>query len=141
MAKAPAPSMPEIEVPEFKVPEVKLPDVKLPKIDVEALFGLQTANLAAAHEVQSVLLEAAQAISRIQFGLVEDSVAGMKAALAGKSAKEPQALLADVKAAAEKAVAAGKQGLDLGVAAQKRVAELVTSRVQANIDEFKSLAA
>lgn len=141
MAKAPAPSMPEIEVPEFKVPEVKLPEMKLPKIDVEALFGLQTANLAAAHEVQSVVLEAAQAIARIQFGLFEETMAGAKAALAGKTSKEPQAVLADVKAATEKAVAAGKQGLDLGVAAQKRVAELVASRVQANIDELKSLAA
>jgi hypothetical protein len=38
-------------------------------------------------------------------------------------------------------VAAGKQGVDLGVAAQQRVAELVAKRVQANIEEFKALAA
>ena len=55
--------------------------------------------------------------------------------------KQPQALLADVKTAAEKAVAAGKQGMDLGVAAQQRVAELVAKRVRASIDEFKALAA
>ena len=52
-----------------------------------------------------------------------------------------QAMLADVKSVTEKAVAAGKQGMDLGVAAQQRVAELVAKRVQANIDEFKALAA
>jgi hypothetical protein len=88
-----------------------------------------------------VLLEAVQAIGRIQYGLCEEAVAGVKMLLAGKAPKEPQAILADVKAAAEKAVAAGKQGMDLSVAAQRRVAELVARRVQANIDEFKSLAA
>jgi hypothetical protein len=141
MARASTTSTPKIPTPEFKVPEFKFPEAKLPKIDFEALFGLQTANLAAAHEVHSVTLEAVQAIAKIQYGLFEETVAGMKALLAGKSSKEPQAMLADVKAAAEKAVTAGKQGMDLGVAAQQRVAELVAKRVQANIDEFKSLAA
>ena len=141
MARAAASTTPEFKVPELTIPAFKLPELKLPKVDLEALQGLQTANLAAVHEVQSVVLEAAQAIARIQHGLLEDSVAGFKAVLAGKAPKEPQAILADVKAAAEKAVAAGKQGMDLGVAAQQRVAELVAKRVQANIDELKSLAA
>ena len=128
--------------PKPKLPEVEpAPESKLVKVDIETLHGLQTANLAAAHEIQSVLLEALQAIGRIQYGLYDETVAGVKTLLEGKVAKEPQAFLADVKAAAEKTVAAGKQGMDLGVAAQRRVAELVAKRVQANIDEFKSLAA
>ena len=122
-------------------PEFKAPELKLPKLDLDALFALQTANLAAAHEVQSIVLEAAQAIAKVQHGWVEESVATAKAALSVKEPKQADAILADVKAAAEKAVAAGKQELDLGVAAQQRVAELVAKRVQANIDEFKALAA
>jgi len=141
MARATTSTTPEFKAPELTTLALKLPELKLPKVDLEALHGLQTANLAAMHEVQSVVLEAAQAIARIQHGLLEESVAGFRAVLAGKAPKEPQAILADVKAAAEKAVAAGKQGMDLGVAAQQRVAELVAKRVQANIDEFKSLAA
>ena len=122
-------------------PEFKAPELKLPKIDLDAVFALQTANLAAAHEVQSIVLEAVQAIVRVQHGWLEDSVAGAKAALSTKEPKQADAILADVKTVAEKAVAAGKQGMDLGVAAQQRVAELVAKRVQANIDEFKALAA
>jgi hypothetical protein len=123
------------------LPEFKAPEFKLPKFDVDAVFALQTANLAAAHEVQSIVLEAVQAIAKIHHGWVEESVSGVQALMTGKQAKEPQAMLADVKAVTEKAVAAGKQGMDLGVAAQQRVAELVAKRVQANIDEFKALAA
>jgi hypothetical protein len=122
-------------------PEFKAPEFKLPKFDLDVMCALQTANLAAAHEVQSILLEAGQAIAKIHQGWVEETVAGVQALLAGKQPKAPEALLADVKTVAEKAVAAGKQGMDLGVAAQQRVAELVAKRVQANIDELKALAA
>ena len=124
-----------------KFPEFKAPELKLPKVDVEAVFALQTANLAALHEVQSILVDAVQAIARVQIGWLEDSAAGLKVALSSREPKQPQALVADAKAAAEKAVAVTKQGVDLGVAAQQRVVELVAKRVQANIEELKALAA
>jgi hypothetical protein len=54
------------------LPELKLPDLKLPKIDLDALFGLQKANLAVAQETQSVVLEAAQAIVRLQHGYAQE---------------------------------------------------------------------
>ena len=122
-------------------PEFKTSEMKLPKFDLDAVFALQTANLAAAHEVQTVVLEAIHAIAKIQHGWVEENVQAVKSALSVKGPKQPQQLLADVKTAAEKAVAVGKQGVDLGVAAQQRVTELVAKRVRANIDEFKALAA
>ena len=43
--------------------------------------------------------------------------------------------------AAEKAIAVGKEVVDLTVAAQKRVAELVTQRVQASVSELQALTA
>ena len=123
------------------LPEVKLPDLKLPKIDLDALFGLQKSNLAVAQETQSVVLEAAQAIVRLEHGYAQEVAETLKAAAATKEPKQPQAVLADVQAAAEKAVAVTKQGVDLGVAAQQRVVELVSQRAKANVDELKTIAA
>lgn len=122
-------------------PEFKLPELKLPTIDLEALFGLQKANLAVAQETQSVVLEAAQAILRLQQGYASELVAGFQAVAKTKDAAKPETVLADVKAAAEKAVSVAKQGVDLSVAAQQRVVELVSKRVKANVDELKAVAA
>jgi hypothetical protein len=133
--------MAKATVSESKVTGSKTPGPKFPKIDVEAAFGLQKANLAALHEVQSVLLDAAQAIARIQHAWFQDNATKVRSLLDGKAPKQPQAVLADVRDAAQKAVAAGKEGVDLGVAAQQRVAQLVAKRVQTNLDDFKALAA
>lgn len=120
---------------------VSLPELKLPKVNLDALFALQSANLAAAHEAQNVVLEAAQAVVKAQVAYVEDVVAQARGFFSAKEAKKPEAVIADVKAAAEKAVAVGKQNVDTSLVAQRRVADLVAQRVQANIDELKALAA
>ena len=122
------------------LPEFKLPELKLPKIDLDALFGLQKANLAVVQETQSVVLEAVQAILRLQHGYAAEVVETLKGA-AAKQPGKPETMLADVQAATQKAVAVAKQGVDLGVAAQQRVVELVTQRVKANVDELKAIAA
>jgi hypothetical protein len=127
--------------PEFKMPEFKMPELHLPKFHLDALFALQNANLAAAHEVQTIVLEAIQGIAKVQHGWIQESVESVKGALSGKEPKEPQALIAGLKTATDKAVAVGKQGMDLSVAAQQRVAELVAKRVQASMDELKAIAA
>jgi hypothetical protein len=123
------------------LPEFKLPELKLPKIDLDALFGLQKANLAVVQETQSIVLEAAQAILRLQHGYATEVVETVKGAVAAKQPAKPETMLADVQAATQKAVAVAKQGVDLGVAAQQRVVELVTQRVKANVDELKAIAA
>lgn len=122
-------------------PEFKAPEFKLPKFDLDAFGALQTANLAVLHEVQSILLEAGHAVAKVQHGWFDETVATFQSLATAKQAKTPEALMADLKAVSEKAMAAGKQGVELGVAAQQRVAELLTKRFQANIDEFKALAA
>lgn len=123
------------------LPEFKLPELKLPKIDLDALFGLQNANLAVVQETQSVVLEAVQAIVRLQHGYANEVAEALKGAVSAKAPAKPEAVLADVQAATQKAVAVAKQGVDLGVAAQQRVVELVSQRVKANVDELKAIAA
>ena len=132
MAKiAPVPSSP---------PGFKLPEPKLPKFDLDALFAVQKANLATAHEAQAVLVEAFQAIAKAQQGRVEQAVAEAKAALESKKLSDPQAVLAEVKAAMEKNVAVSKEVVELTVAAQRRVVELFTQRTQASVEELKAAA-
>ena len=87
----------------------------------------------------SVLVEATQAIAKVQYGYVEQAVADIKAALGTKQLPKPDAALADLKAAAEKAFAIAKEVVDLTVGAQKRVAELVSERTQAAVTELKAL--
>ena len=132
---------PKPSEPTLNLVPAKFPELKLPKFDLDALFSVQTANLATAHQVQSVLVEAAQAVARVQYGYVEQAVADVKAVLGTKQLAKPEAVQADVKAAAEKAIAVGKEVVDLTVAAQKRVAGLVTQRVQASVTELQALTA
>jgi flagellar biosynthesis/type III secretory pathway protein FliH len=118
------------------------PEPKLPKIDLDALFGAQKANLATAHEAESVLLGAAQAIAKAQHGYLEQAVADARAAvIGGTAAKGPEAVAAQLKAAAERTAAATKEVVDLAVAAQRQVVELFTRRTRANVEELQALAA
>ncbi len=121
--------------------QAQFPQFKLPKIDLEAVFALQKANLAVVHEVQLVLVDAAQSIVKAQADYAADLVARARGGFDAKAPRKPEAVLAEVKAAAEKAVAVGKHNVDLGFAAQRRVVDLATQRAQANLDELKKLAA
>jgi hypothetical protein len=108
--------------PEPKLPEFKLPALKRPKLDLDAVLTAQKANLAVVHEAQRVLVDAGQAIAKVQQGYLERAVA-------------------EAKAAAEKTVVTGKEVVGLAAAAQRRVAELVAQRTAANVAQLKTLAA
>src|SRR3954471_974391 len=87
-----------IEEPPMAKPSVvtfPTPDFKLPKFDLDTLFATQQANLAAVHEAQNVLADAAQAIAKVQYGYVEQAAAKAKAALATKELPKPEAVLAN----------------------------------------------
>ena len=114
---------------------LKLPELNFPKFDLDARFAAQKANLAAVQEAQSVLLRAAEAVAKVQYGYVEQSIA--KAAFAAKELPRAETL----KAAGEQAVAVAKEVVDLTVAAQRRVFEVLTQRTQASVEEFKAVAA
>lgn len=122
-------------------PSFKLPEPKLPKIDLETLFAVQNANLDTAQKAQGVLLDAFQAIVKTQHGYARELAADAEALLKAKTPAKPETLLAQAKAASEKAVAVTKQNVELGLAAQRQVAELVAKRAQANLESVKALAA
>ena len=114
----------------------------LPALD--ALFATQKANLAAVQEAQSVLIDAAQAIAKVQHDYLGQSMAAVRAALGRKELAKPDAVLAEIKVAVERISATTKQVMDfavVAVAAQHRAVELVTRRTRANVSELKALAA
>ena len=117
------------------------PEFKLPKFDLDALFATQNANLAAVREAQNVLVGAAHAIAKLQYGYVEQAVADAKAALASKELPKPEALLANAKSRFEQTTAVAKEVVDVAVGSQKRVYEVLTQRGQASVDELKAVAA
>src|SRR3954454_13754054 len=118
-----------------------LPELKLPKLDVNAMFDLQKGNLVALQETQSVVLDAVQSSMRLNFGYVREMAASLRALAQTGDPAKPEAMIADFQAATHKAVTIAKQGVDLGIAAQQRVAELVSQRVKASVDELKAVAA
>ena len=132
---------PQTAEPTLTLVPAKLPELKLPKLDLDALFAVQKANLAAAHQAQTVLVDAFQAIAKTQRGYAEQLAAQVKSALTTKALPKADVLAADAKAALEQAVAVTKDVVGLGVAAQRRVAELLTQRTQATVTELKALAA
>ena len=112
--------------------------VPFPRVDVDAVFALYRANLAAAREAQDVLVEAAEAVAKAQYGWVEQTLAALKG---HKGPVTPEALLAGVKDAAERAFAVAKQGAEIGTGAQKRVADLLAARATANVEAGKAALA
>jgi hypothetical protein len=136
--------MAKAATPLFPAPSFKFPEPKLPKLDLDALFATQKANLAAVQEAQSVLIDAAQAIAKVQHDYLGQSMAAVRAALSRKELAKPDAVLAGIKVAVERISATTKQVMDfavVAVAAQHRAVELVTRRTRANVSELKALAA
>ena len=136
--------MAKAATPLFPAPSFKFPEPKLPKLDLDALFATQKANLAAVQEAQSVLIDAAQAIAKVQHDYLGQSMAAVRAALSRKELARPDAVLAKIKVAVERISATTKQVIDfavVAVAAQHRAVELVTRRTRANVSELKALAA
>jgi len=113
------------------------PEFKFPTFDLDALFASQAANLATVREAQMVLTGAAQAITEVQYGYIDQALADTKAAFAAKQLPKVET----VKAAGEKFVAVAKEIMDLTTTAQKRVYELYTTRSQASVAELKAVAA
>lgn len=118
------------------------PKFDLPKFNFDAAVALHKANVDTLIEAQGILFQAAEAIAKLQYGWVEETFKQGEALFKGDvSKKKPEEFLADAKAAADKAIAVAKEQADLGIKAQAKVADLVTKRVNANLEDVKTLAA
>lgn len=116
----------------------RLPELKLAKLDLDRLLASQSATLAAAQQVQTVLVEAAQAIARLQHGYLTEAAVEAKAALA---VRQPAAVLTGCKDAAAKGAAVSRQIVDVTLAGQRQAAELVAQCARATVAELKAVAA
>jgi hypothetical protein len=111
-----------------------------PKLDIDAYFILHQGNLAVLQEAQAVVADAVEAIGRAQFGYVERIIADAKAALTDKDLPTPETVLKAAKATLDQSVAVVREVTVLATDAQKRVGELLSRRVRANLDELTSFA-
>ena len=125
----------------FAMPKFNMEAFAMPKFDFETLVAMQKANVDTLVQAQGVMVEAAQAIAKLQTGLIEETFKNMQTFMKFDAKAKPEAYLADAKAAADKVMAVAKQELDLGLKAQTEVAQLVSKRAAANMEGLKAFAA
>lgn len=116
----------------------KPPALQLPRLDLGRLLGSQGATLATVQQAQTVLVEAAQAIARLQHRCL--TAAAARAALAVRQ-PPPAAVLKDGMPAAEQGVAVTREIMAVATAARRRAAELLAQRAQAAVAELEAIAA
>ncbi len=112
------------------------------KVDVEQVLAMHKANLGTMFEAQRVMLDTAQTLAAAQFNYFRDAL-GNAESMATKMDMQakPEAYAEETKAVAEKAMAVAKNGYDLSLKAQNDVAEILSKRVNANVEEMKKFAA
>jgi len=133
---------PKYELPKFELPKFDLPKFDMPGLHVDAFVAMHKANMETMVEAQSVMMQTAEAMAKLQYGWVEEAFKHGEAMMKGDATKKkPEEFMADAKAAADKVMAVAKEQADLSMKAQKKVADLVTKRMNANIEEVKTLAA
>ncbi len=119
---------------------------RIPAFSPDGVTAFQKGNLETAIQAQKVLVDAAQAIAKLNADYFK-GVAQLaqpyyaKSDASAAASRRPEAVLADVRAAAERALAVAREGLDVGVRAQGEVVDLLAKRVVANMDGVKALVA
>ncbi|WGF89487.1 phasin family protein [Marinivivus vitaminiproducens] len=114
---------------------------KLPTFDIDALFAQAKANLDAATEAQSVFIDAAKSIGQLRADYAAETLAYAKSLMATTEPKPADAVVAEVRAAAERLLAATRKEIEISTKAQGDVAALVQARLAANFENMKKLAA
>jgi len=126
----------------FEMPTFDMPKFDMPKFNVDAVVAMHKANVDTMLEAQGIWMQTAEAIAKLQYGWVEETLKQGETFLKGDvSKKKPEEFIADAKAAADKVMAVAKEQADLGMKAQAQVADLVSKRVNANLEGAKTLAA
>ena len=114
---------------------------EMPRFDFNAVVAMQKANLDTFVQAQKVLTDAAQGIAKAQAGYVNEVVAQVQGAMAGKEPKRNDQYLAEMRSATERAVSVASEQFGLGARAQNEVVDLLTKRAMANFEHMKSMAA
>ena len=118
------------------------PKFNFPKFDLNGLVAMQKANVETVVQAQRVLTDAAQAMFKLQAGWLAETARQFQASVTKLDVtKGPDAVVAETRAAAERAIAVGRQQLDLGTRAQGEAVDLVAKRVAANVDQVKARVA
>ena len=113
-----------------------------PRIDVDAVVGLQKANIETVLKAQRIVSETAQAVVTLHAGWLQKAAEQVRGAFTKAGAtRKPEAVLADARAVAERAFAVARQEIDLGTRAQSEVVDLLAKRAAANLDQVKAFAA
>lgn len=113
-----------------------------PSFNFDAAIAQQKANVEAVQQVHKILTEAAQSAWQQHLKRVEAWKAQVEGAFkAFDPAKKPEAYAKEAQSAVEGAFAEAKSAVAQGVKTQSDVAEILTHRFVANINELKSLAA
>ena len=113
-----------------------------PGFNLDAAVALQKANVDAVVQAQKILVDATQAAWNLQVKRIEAWKVQVEGAFkAFDPAKKPEAYAKDAQTAVEGAIADAKVVVENGVKAQNEVAQLLTNRFVANLNELKSLAA
>lgn len=111
---------------------------EMPKFDFNTIFAMQKANLDTFVEAQNIVVDAMQSIARLQYDWVEEAWKTTEHMFKGDVAKnKPEDFVAGYKSTAEKAFAVAKEQADLGLKAQKQVADLYVRRFNANVEQGK----
>lgn len=123
-------------------PKFEMPKFDMPKFNFDAFVAMHKANVDTMMEAQNIWMQTAEAMAKLQYGWVEETYKQGEAMMKGDvTRRKPEEYIADAKAAADKVMAVAREQADLGMKAQKQVADLVTKRVNANLEDAKALAA
>lgn len=113
-----------------------------PTFNFDAAVALQKANAEAVVQVQKILTDAFQAAWQQHLKRVEAWKVQVEGAFKTfDPAKKPEAYAKEAQSAVEGAIAEAKSAVEQGVKTQNEVAQVLTDRFVANLNELKSLAA
>ncbi len=122
---------------------MKTPPLSTPMLDIDGLVAMQRANVDTLVQAQSIIMQACQVAAEAQCSFLADCADRIESVTRGELdvGKRPQAYVADMHAAAEKAIAVAQSHVDLGIRANAEAIDLLAKRARANVDELQRLAA
>jgi hypothetical protein len=113
----------------------------IPGYDFEAMLALQRANFETFVQANALIADATQQAFKVQTDWFTKVFQSGQKAFETKTPMKPEAAFAEAEAMTKEAIKIAKDNVDLGVETQRKVADLVSKRVAANMEEMKINAA